>query len=223
MKIFNNNFIVGINVAVLAVLVTVSLGMTSAVLNVQLVNALEYQEDVEVEFTFNPTISVSVSGDLAIEDLVPGGSPMESNIITVGANTNAASGYTLTATVGTSSGTDALVNTSQSSYTFTNLASTAATLSDIGGNEWGYSYSTDDGASWVSGSAGSTTTGYGALPLDGNASSSDLGKSGVTLVDSSSYSGATVQFKIGANATSAQLAGEYTNTINFYAVAKVGS
>lgn len=226
MKIKSKNFNVmaGAAVSVLAVLGAVCLGAANEILGVRQVGALGYQEDVNVQFTLNPTISVTVSGGLTIEDLVPGGSPMDSNVITVGANTNAVNGYTLSATVGTNGGTDALVNTSKNTYTFANLTGTAATLNDISGNSWGYSYSADGGTSWVSGSVGSTTTGYGALPLDGNASADERGKSGVTLIDTSDYSsGTTVQFKIGANATATQPAGEYTNTINFYAVTKAAS
>ena len=183
------------------------------------VSALTYQNDTDVDFTINPTISVSLSGDLLINDLVPG-SYADSNIITVNAATNASHGYYLAATVGDSNSSSSnhntnLTHSTNSNYTFTKLSSNAANLSDFSDNQWGYSYSTDGGTNWVSGSQGSTDTGYNGLPLDGN----DSGATGITLIDTTSpVANNSVKFKIGAKASNTQPAGTYTNTINFYAV-----
>ena len=183
------------------------------------VSALTYQNDTNVDFTINPTISVSLSGDLIINDLVPG-SYSDSNIITVNVATNASHGYYLAATVGDSNSSSSnhntnLTHSTNSNYTFTKLSSNAANLSDFSDNQWGYSYSTDGGTNWISGSQGSTTSGYNGLPLDGN----DSGATGITLVNTTNpVANNSIKFKIGAKASNTQPSGTYTNTINFYAI-----
>ena len=192
-------------------------------------SALTYSSDVGISFTFNSMIQVNLSSaDLHIDDLAPGDAA-DSNIITVGATTNAAYGYQLSATVGVKNGTDALVNASDNTKTFANLTSNKAGLANFEDNTWGYSYCADTAvncgaggsATWVSGSVGSATAGYNGLPLDNNDSASERGQGGVTLISTENTADSTqsVQFKIGAKASNAQAAGEYTNTINFYAVA----
>ncbi|MDO4747352.1 MAG: FISUMP domain-containing protein [Candidatus Saccharibacteria bacterium] len=192
-------------------------------------SALTYSSDTDIEFTFNSVISINLSSpNLVISDLAPG-EYSDSNIITVGANTNASMGYQLSATVGQKNGTDALVNTTNSSNTFANLTTTQATLAGLSDNTWGYSYcadtSTNCGTSgsgtWVSGSKGSTTAGYAGLPLDNNDNAAERGNGGVLLLNTAGPEDTvqSVQFKIGAKASSGQASGDYTNTINFYAVA----
>ena len=178
-------------------------------------SALTYQSSVGVGFTFNPSISVSLSGDLVINNLIPG-STSDSNIISVAVSTNASHGYNLSATVGEKNGTDALVN---GSSTFSNLTANKANLSNFTDNTWGYSYSLDNGTTWISGNTGSTNSGYNGLPLDNNDNPEERGLGGVTLIDTSNpIDNQTIKFKIGARASSSQPAGTYTNTINFYAV-----
>ena len=178
-------------------------------------SAITYQNSVKQEFTFNPTINVSLSSsDLTISNLSPGGTA-ESNIITATVSTNAGYGYYLSATTGTAGGSTSLVNSADSTYSFTNLSSNAATLSAIPDDKWGYSYSIDNGATWVSGDNGSALTGYNGLPLDAD----DSGATGVKLLSSDSFAtSGSVKFKIGARASSSQAAGIYTGTVNFYAV-----
>ena len=178
-------------------------------------SAITYQNSVKQEFTFNPTINVSLSSsDLTISNLSPGGTA-DSNIITATVSTNAGYGYYLSATTGTASGSTSLVNSADSTYSFTNLSSNAATLSAIPDDKWGYSYSTDNGATWVSGDNGSALTGYNGLPLDAD----DSGATGVKLLSSNTFAtSGSVKFKIGARASSSQAAGTYTGTVNFYAV-----
>jgi len=193
------------------------------------VSALTYQDDVNVQFTFNPAIRIDLSdSELLVSNLAPGAAS-DSNIITVSAATNASYGYQLSATVGTKGGTDALVNTLDNTKTFANLTATKAGLVDFGDNTWGYSYCADTSAncgtggtsSWVSGSVGETTAGYGGLPLDDNDDASLRGQGGVTLISTTGDgdNSSVVQFKIGAKAGTNQVAGTYNNTINFYAVA----
>ena len=179
-------------------------------------SALTYQTTTDVEFTINPSINVSLSSNnLLISDLTPGTSS-DSNIITVNVSTNAGYGYYLAATAGTSTGNTNLVNTNDSSRVFTNLSSNKASLSNFSDNTWGYSYSTDNGTSWISGNNDAATAGYNGLPLDNN----DNGATGIQLASTDSYvSTNSIKFKIGAKASTTQSGGTYTNTVNFYAVA----
>ena len=200
-------------------------------------SAVTYQSNVGLNFTFNPSISISLSGsggtDLVIDDLRPGLSS-DSNTITVGVTTNSVAGYSLSATVGTKGGTSAL--TSSDNNTFTNLSTTAGAAADLAAfsdNTWGYSYCPDTAANcapsgsatWISGSigengaTGSSAAGYAGLPLDNNDNASDRGMGGVTLINTTNAADSkSVEFKIGARASNTQPAGTYTNTINFYAV-----
>ena len=186
--------------------------------------ALTYQEAVDVQFTFNPTVSVNLSGDLTIYNLSPGNSA-DSNIITVRAGSNEVNGYTLYSTVGSSSSnyTDLRLSSSNTTNVFTNLSSNKATLAAFSDDTWGYSYcnTTNDCDNsttyWVSGNVGSTSTGYNGLPIF-NASNNTTG---VILADSNSANETELKFKIGAKASSSQLAGTYTNIVNFINVAKV--
>ena len=177
-------------------------------------SALTYQNSVDVEFTINPSISINLSSnDLIIDNLTPGNSS-DSNVITATVSTNAGYGYYMSATAGTSSTNTNL--TSPTGSIFTNLSSNAATLSSFPDNYWGYSYSTDDGSTWISGSQGNANTGYDGLPLDND----DSGATGVILTSTDSFTNSgSVKFKIGAKASSTQASGTYTNTVNFYAVA----
>ena len=179
-------------------------------------SALTYQNSTDVEFTINPSINITLSDpNLIIDNLTPGSSS-DSNIITVNISTNAGYGYYMSATAGTSTGNTDLTNQSSSSAKFTNLSSNVANLSSFPDNNWGYSYSTDDGSTWISGSQGSTASGYNGLPLDND----DSGATGVILASTDSFSNSgSVKFKIGAKASATQATGTYTNTVNFYAVA----
>ena len=187
-----------------------------SVFEVSSASALTYQSSTNVEFTLNPTISITLSDpNLIIDNLTPGSSS-DSNIITVDVSTNAGYGYYMSATAGTSTGNTDLTNQSSSSAKFTNLSSNVATLSSFPDNNWGYSYSTDNGTTWISGSEGNTATGYNGLPLDND----DSGATGIILSSTDSFTNTgSIKFKIGAKASTTQASGTYTNTVNFYAVA----
>ena len=79
--------------------------VTISILSLVYINntsALDYSSNVGIGFTFNPTLSVSISpSDLIIDNLIPG-STLDSNSINVSVATNASYGYTLSATVGDS-------------------------------------------------------------------------------------------------------------------------
>ncbi|MBQ3433398.1 hypothetical protein IJG22_03865 [Candidatus Saccharibacteria bacterium] len=200
-------------ILVISLIAGLLLNLVSAV---NFVSALTYQNSVDVEFTINPSLSINLSAnDLIINDLTPGSSS-DSNIITVDVATNAGYGYYMSATAGASTTDTNLTHSTNTSNVFTNLATNATTLSDFPDNYWGYSYSTDNGSTWISGSQGDTATGYNGLPLDND----DSGATGVILASTDSLTNAgSVKFKIGAKASATQASGTYTNTVNFYAVA----
>ena len=169
-------------------------------------SALTYSSNVDVGFTFNPTISVNLSGDLLINNLAPG-SVSDSNTINVTVATNASQGYVLTATSGTKTTNTDLVNQTNSAYKFTSIATNASMSSLTTDNTWGFSYSSDSGSTWSN---------YSGLPKDND----DEGATGKQLLSTINPSdNRTIQFKIGAKAATDQAAGTYLNTINFYAVA----
>ena len=214
-----------------------STGLIASLIGIEAASAVTYQSNVGLNFTFEPSLSISLSGDsgtdLIIDNLTPGVSS-DSNTITVGVTTNSVAGYSLSATVGTKGGTTAL--TSSNNDTFTNLSTTAGAAADLAAfsdNTWGYSYCPDTAANcapsgsatWISGSigengaVGSSAAGYAGLPLDNNDNAGERGKGGVTLINTTnSADSKSVEFKIGAKASNTQPAGTYTNTINFYAV-----
>ena len=182
------------------------------------VNALTYQSEADVVFTFSPTMTLNVSGDLIIDNLSPGNSA-DSNIVTVTAGSNSAAGYTVYANVGNSSNnyTDLRISSSDTTNKFRALTIAGT----IGNGEWGYSYCTgtcsESAGTWVYGSTGSTSNGYGALPLyNDNSHSGD-----VVLANENSANTTNLSFKIGAKAAPAQAMGTYTNVVNFIGVPKV--
>ena len=126
--------------------------------------ALDYQSNVGVGFTFNPSLNVTLSNDgLVINGLAPGTAARDSNIIDVNVSTNVAYGYNLSATVGNSS--NATQNLVNGNYGFTPLSASVADLASFDNDEWGYSYSIDNGTNWINGDYSSATAGYGVLPL----------------------------------------------------------
>ena len=170
---------------------------------------LEYQDDVDVHFTFNPAIGVSLSANSIEISKLAVGTSSNSEKVDVIVRTNNLYGYTLTATVGDSSHayrdlTNVVSGTTYriSSIAFSNVGVNTLGLDASGNGTWGYSL--DGGATY-----------YG-LPLytdESNvatlASSNDMPARGE----------ARVPFWIGASASAAQAAGAYTNVINFLAVA----
>ena len=174
---------------------------SSNIFNNSNVSALDYSSNVGIGFTFNPTLSVNISpSDLIIPNLAPG-TTSDSNIINVSVATNAAYGYTLSATVG-----DSLHNNTNLTHTNnTNIFSSIATDADLPSlttdNTWGYNTSLDGGSTWSN---------YNGLSNSSN----------TTLLDKDSNISSSIDFRIGAKASSVQPSGTYTNTITFIAVTK---
>ncbi len=181
--------------------------------------AESFQSNEQVEFNLNPSISLSISGDLTIENLSPGDGK-DSNIITVTATSNAIAGYNVSSTVGNNTHNYTTLNHSSNSNTFTNLSSNISSLTSFNDNTWGYSWcdgTCTSSSTWVSGAKGSTASGYNGLPLCNQATVSDC--SGVTLIDETTNGSKTISFKIGAKASSTQADGTYSNVVNFVGVA----
>ena len=184
-------------------------------------SALEYQSTSQLEFTVNPTVSVSVSGDLTISNLSPGSSS-DSNTITVTASSNAISGYSLSSTVGdnNNASTELRKDNTNTTYKFSSITTNKPTLSDFGddSNTWGYSYcnNTNDcttSTNWISGDIkGTPLYGYNGLPLYTT-------DTPITLINATNEGTNTISFKIAASSTNNQVAGEYNNIINFIALA----
>ena len=165
-------------------------------------SALNYQSNVGIDFTFNPTLSINISpSDLIIDNLTPG-TVSDSNVINVSVATNASHGYTLSATVG-----DSLHNNNDLAHTnSTNVFSSIATDNSLPSlttdNTWGYSYRLSNNSN--------TWSNYSGL-------SNETSK---TLVNTDNQLAKPIDFKIAAKASSTQPSGTYTNTINFIAISK---
>lgn len=180
------------------------------------VSALTAEETVDFNFTFNPSLSISLSSDeLVIENLMPG-NYANSNTISINVQTNNRNGYTLTAEVGDSE-TAALANNSLvntiASTSFTSLANNAsATLASFTPNYWGYTISkTVNDETLYSGLLyGATTTLNQTVDPSGRA----VGNY---------YGGTVTNFTIGASAGVDQTSGEYTNIISFNIVPNVST
>ncbi len=168
--------------------------------------AVTFQNNVGVEFTFNSTLSISLSSaDLLIANLAPGASA-SSNTITVSVDTNNITGYTLSATVGdgTTYTNDKLVNSSSNTY-FDNLTS-SSTLANFGNNKWGYALGTISSSSTYSGLVYNTDT-----IINATTNASGTAATGYTGTNNTS-------FTIGAKASDTQASGDYKNVIVFTVV-----
>ena len=116
------------------------------------ISALSYQGTANIGFTFNPTLSLSVSGDLIIPSLTPGSSA-DSNSITVSVATNTAYGYSITANVGNNTthnnrNLSPLDINNSSNFTSLDYGSNIVDKTGFNDNTWGYSYSLDNGNNW---------------------------------------------------------------------------
>lgn len=151
-----------------------------------------YETSSNVQFTFNPVLTLTLTGDgFVIDNLVPSMSAI-SNEVTASVSTNSVAGYTLSATVG------------DTTYNSTSLISGANTISmmvsgtSLTAGHWGYTL--DNG------------TTYGAL---------DTTNSTVLARTSTAASSDVTHIKIGAYASSSQPEGIYRNVMNLAATTNV--
>ena len=183
-------------------------------------SALEYQTNpssgdnpVTLKFEYGSTLTINTDGNIAISNLTPGTANVSSSSYRVTVNTNNVAGYTLTATVGCSSGTNCYNNKtlSDGTNTFSMVTSTSGTTLTAG--EWGFT---------TSGSATATSSVFKTLALYSDTTPTTLNKTKDatgTAYDNTFAGNTTTPFQIGAYATTSQVAGTYTNVINFSAVA----
>jgi hypothetical protein len=167
---------------------------------------LTYQTPVDIKFTFNSTLSISLSSaDLLIANLAPGASA-SSNTITVSVDTNNITGYTLSAKVGdgTTYTNDKLINSSSNTY-FDNLTS-SSTLSNFGNNKWGYALGTISSSTTYSGLVYNTNT-----TINATTNASGTAATGYTGTSNTS-------FTIAAKASDTQASGDYKNVVIFTVV-----
>lgn len=201
----------------ISITISLCLVATFSIISLSNTSAITYQDDADIEFTINPSISVSISsGDLLIGNIMPGTSK-DSNIVNITTSSNAVSGYNLYSTVGSSTynTTEIRRNGTDTTNKFTSITTNKASLSNFGNDSWGYSWCSGNcttSGTWVSGNVGSTSSGYDGLPLYNN--------TGVKLIDTTTSGSTTISFKVGAKASTAQTAGSYANVINFISVAK---
>ncbi len=168
-------------------------------------SAITYQDESTVKFTFGSTLSVSLSdADIVIGNLIPGQDDL-SNVVDIVVNTNNLYGYTLTATVGDSTKNyrDLRHTNGTANIASINVNSNLSTLTGESSSVWGYTVSTN----------GTTWSNYNGLPkYDDTTNTAELNVTNGAAADS------TTSFKIGAYAEEGQLAGDYTNVINFKVV-----
>ena len=162
--------------------------------------------DVEVEFTFDPYIDVSLSDDsLIISELAPGNFK-DSNTINIGISTNSVAGYTMTATVGSSTYDSRSLEYNGNEFQM--VDNTAAPVASLGDSQWGFHPVTLSGGTWVA------DTTYAGLPL--------YTATGVKISDADTGPVAhTIPFTIGAKAASSQTPGTYNNIVNFQIVPNI--
>ncbi len=169
--------------------------------------------EVDVQFTFNSSITVSVSQEtISIDSLTPG-TAGESDPVTVTVATNNATGFKLTGTVGTK-GAEEVANTDLAAdglaTKFTLLAEDANSTKDtIADNSWGLAFAKSE--------EDINTSTYNGFKADAG----DDGATGTVLLDTDGPDGdKTVQVKVGAKAGATMLPGTYQNVVNFYATTK---
>jgi len=191
------------------VLAGVSLLTFSGLNSASYVSALSYQKDVDVKFTFNPFLAISLSSaDLIIPNLNPGTSAY-SNTISIGVDTNNVVGYTLSAKVGdgTNYTNDKLVNTN-TNVTFDNITASSV-LASFGNNKWGYTLGTVNTDSLYSGLIYNEDT-----IINATTNASGTASEGYTGTN-------TTNFTIGAKASDTMASGDYKNVIVFTAVSNM--
>ncbi len=180
-------------------------------------SAVTAQSSLGIQFSFNSSLSMTLSSfDLVVPNITSG-NYNNSNTITINVATNNNYGYTLMATVGDDTkqafANNSLVNTSSSSATISSLLPTdRLTIANFGDGKWGYTVAPTVNSSAVySGISHDTDTVINATKNTAGLPPSETNYPG----------GSTTNFTIGVKAGTAQGAGTYTNVINFKTVVNV--
>ena len=176
------------------------------------IHALEFSTDpIPIEFTLNSVLTVSTDGNIAISNLTPGNKSISSSDYTVTVSTNSVAGYTLSATVGCESG-DGCFNSKilgdGNSNDFSMVESTTA----LTPGKWGVSLD----------STATENSNFRTLPLYSGTADIINQTTDASGAAATGYQGTqSTTFRVGAYAADTQVAGTYTNVINFAAVANM--
>ena len=178
------------------------------ILAAQSVNALTYQHEVKVQFTFNDVLSLMVDEEsIDLGALNPGQNAV-STPVTLTVNTNYLYGYSLLATVGDTNHDYRELMRTDGEESFASLATDAslATLANETNSVWGYALSTDSGTTW------------------GNFSGLPKYDSDAKLLNSSNGAVANdaTNFRVGAKVKNTQAPGTYSNVVNFVLLTNPG-
>lgn len=172
--------------------------------------AVSKSQEVDVEFTFNSVITLTVDqGTMKIESLTSGMSK-DSNEIKLTVDTNYANGYYVAATAGKSNTNTNLTGSKGGTIAHLSENDTKATLNDMADNTWG--------VACVEGDVTLTGVPYSGFPKDDDKNGTVTGKH---ILDESSWNGVkTAKCKVGVKTSPVLPAGTYTNVVNFYAIGK---
>jgi len=201
--------------AIIIVGVALSLVMTVPRVFAEGENRITFQDEIGVEFTFAPTLSIALDSNEVSTEVVPGNYSYSETPVVITVSTNNVLGYTLSAKVGGTGQTAAnnnLVSTNENIDTvFTSVASDAAlTLANFSPDYWGYT---------VAATVNSSTTFSGLSYNSDKVINATTNMSGTAATG---YTGTSAtNFRIGAKASDTQTAGEYTNVITFTVVGNV--
>lgn len=170
-------------------------------------------QDVDVQFTFNSTISLTVDQQKMTIESMNSGMASDSSEILLTVDTNNASGYYVSATAGTQETSTDLENEDEelSAFKFTILGveDSKQTAEEMDDNTWGIACA--PGAE-----TDLNSQPYFGLPQDGK----DNGATGKQILTAQDWKGEKkVKCRFGVKASPTMAAGTYKNVVNFYAVA----
>ena len=170
-------------------------------------------QDVDVQFTFNSTISLTVDQQKMTIESMNSGMASDSSEIVLTVDTNNASGYYVSATAGTQETSTDLKSEDEdlSAFKFAILGvnDSKKTAQEMDDNTWGIACA--PGAE-----ADLSSQPYFGLPQDGK----DNGATGKQILTSQDWKGEKkVKCRFGIKASPTMAAGTYKNVVNFYAVA----
>ena len=189
-------------------------GLTGVItgLTTNAASALEYTSNsVPVSFTYSEVLTVSTGGNILIPSLSPGNSTISANNYVVTVSTNSVAGYTLSATVGCASGDGCFNSKALGDGNNNNFAMVESTTALTPGR-WGVSFDT----------SATTSSNFQTLPLYSGTAETINQTTNADGAAAIGYHGTqNTPFRIGAYADENQVAGTYTNVVNFIAVANV--
>ena len=176
--------------------------------------ATSYVDESEIQFTFNPMLTMSLSSsDMVITDLIPGNSE-NSNAVTVTVGTNNVYGYALSASVGDGTTYTSTSLTRSGGGEFASISSESASLSS---GTWGFSTCVVTASTTCPSDANTNWSNYKGF----SAVSTDVPLRSYTDGAPQTAYDRETQFRFGAYAAAGQTMGMYNNVINFKAVSRV--